>query len=140
MKKQRYGGSITWSGSGILVLPKQPKTRRLVWLAALGTWDGDVTSIGLILSIKDGSLQVARRYVCSAALTDLTTFDTMFLFAENVGNDSVIANGSDAQATCSIGRDCYMDAASKLELDLDYGPSTGNVLVTFVFEDVEDSD
>lgn len=135
--KNRYGGSITWNGATALVLPKQPATRRLVWLSAVGTFSGDTSSIGLTLSVKDGSLAVARKYLCAAALTDGTDFSTMFFFSEDVGNETVLALDSLAQATCSLGRDCYMDASSKLELELTAVPVTGTVTITFVFEDVE---
>lgn len=137
MKKQRYGGSITWDGAAALVLPKQPDTRRLVWLAAIGEFGGDTTSLGITLEIKDGSLDVARRYLCAAALTDSVSFQTMFLFAEDVGNETVLAASSWAQATCSLGRDCYFDAASRLELASTATPASGTIKVTYVFEDVE---
>lgn len=135
--KKRYGGSLNWDGASTLVLPKQPATRRLVWLAAVGSFDGDSTSIGLTLSVKDGSLAASRKYLCAAALTDSWAFETMFFFSEDVGNETVLAANSLAQATCSLGRDCYMDASSKLELDLTVSPSIGTVRITFVYEDVE---
>lgn len=137
MKKQRYGGSITWNALLPLVLPKQPETRRLVWLAAIGSFDGSNEAIGMTLSVKDGSLDVSRKYLCAASLTDSVGFSTMFIFAEDVGNDSVIAAGNFAQATCSLGRDCYFDAASGLELESSSAPNSGTVKVTYVFEDVE---
>lgn len=137
MQKQRYGGSITWDGAAALVLPKQPETRRLVWLAAVGAFGGDTTSLGMMLEIKDGSLDVARKYLCAAALTDSVTFETMFLFAEDVGNETVLAANAYAQATTSLGRDCYFDAASRLELSSTATPASGTIKVTYVFEDVE---
>lgn len=137
MKKQRYGGSITWDGAAALVLPKQPETRRLVWLAVMGSFDGDTTNIGIYLEVVDGSLQIARRYICAAALTSDVGFNTMFLFAEDVGNETVLAAGYFAQATCSLGRDCYFDSASKLQLSASALPNAGALTVTFVFEDVE---
>ena len=137
MKKQRYGGSITWDGAATLVLPKQPETRRLVWLAAVGSFDGDTTALGMTLVVKDGSLDVSRKYVCAAALTDSVGFETMFFFAEDVGNETVLAASGYAQATCSLGRDCYFDAASRLELASTATPASGTIKVTYVFEDVE---
>ena len=140
MKKNRYGGSIIWSGASALTLPKQPETRRLVWLAVIANMDGNTVRVGCNLKIKDGSLDVTRNYVCAALLTDSETFDTMFFFSEDVGNDSVVTLGGNAQATCSLGRDAYCDSSSQLTLSLDATPAAGNALVTYVFEDVEDTD
>jgi hypothetical protein len=137
MKKNRYGGQITWAGTSDLILPKQPATRRLVYLAALGTFMGESTSIGMTLNVEDGGIAASRLYVCAAALTNNVTFDTMFFFAEDVGNETTLAYDSYAQATCSLGKDCYIDASSKLTLSAVVAPDIGNVTVTFVFEDVE---
>jgi len=138
MKKQRYGGSISWDGAVALVLPKQPATRRLVWLSLLATYSGTGVAEGVSLTIKDGSLDAARAYVCAGVLTAATDFETMFFFAEDVGNDTVIDTPRlKAMVTCSLGRECYLDAASKIEIEVANQAPVGNFAVTWVFEDID---
>jgi len=127
---------MTWDGISPLVLPKQPETRRLVWLAVVGQQDGLLEPVGCTLKVEDGSLDVARQYLAAATLIDGATYQTMFFFSEDVGNDSVRSYNEDAMATCALGRDCYMDASSKLTIALDVAPSSGTMKVTWVFEDI----
>jgi len=127
---------MTWDGASPLVLPKQPETRRLVWLAVVGEQDGYTDPVGCSLKVEDGSLDVARQYLAAATLIDGNTYQTMFFFSEDVGNDSVKSYGGDAMATCALGRNCYMDASSKLTVTLDVPPPNGTMKVTWVFEDI----
>jgi len=132
----RYGGTATWDGAATFTLPKQPATRRLVWLAVVASMDGGTTPVGCVLTILDGTNQVERQHVAGGMLTDGVGFSTMFFFAENVGNDASMTTNAFAQITCSLGRAAYVDTTNLLRVDLDAPPSSGSAKITWVFEDI----
>jgi len=136
MRLQRYGGTQTWDGASTLTLPKQPHTRRLVWLSIVGSIDGGALPVSAKLIVIDGATEQARIYLAAGLLTDAVSFVTMFLFAEEVGNDCVLDVNANAMITCSLGRDAYVDAGTLLQVELSSAPQAA-VKISWMFEDVD---
>lgn len=135
--KARYGGVAVWAGNVTFELPKQSHTRRLVYVATVCSIEGGALPTGGVLKVYNGANDVLRHYVAGGLLTDGVTFDTMLLWAEENGNETNMCVQSIAQINCALGKDIYIDAGTRITVDLDAPPPSGDVTISWLFEDVD---